>query len=81
MICQFLLLCVQAIILFEYHRQFRVASCDLGAILGKEYSDVQNNLVTGILEKAKIKIIEILTKSRSWSIRYTLDKSHKRNMI
>ena len=36
-----------------------MASCDLGTILGKEYSDVQNNLFTGISEKAKIKIIEI----------------------
>ena len=27
--------------IFEYYRQFRVASFDLGAIFGEEYSDLQ----------------------------------------
>ena len=69
--------------IFKYHRRFRVASCDLGAILGKEYSDVQNNLVTGISEKAKFKMIEIFNQIKVLEVDqvYPRQKESQRNMI
>ena len=50
---------MQAIIFLSITDGYVWHLCDISAILGKEYSDVQNNIVTEISKKVKIKIIEI----------------------